>query len=70
MALSPLPANQRTRRFAKPKVEYIEDIGSEEDDDAEDDGSHTPHVHTLTLEAVLDEMEEDNGRPKKRKKAE
>ena len=66
MALSPLPANQRTRRFAKPKVEYIEDIGSEEDDDRDEE--NTPHVHTLTLEAVLDEMEEDNGRPKKRKK--
>ncbi len=70
MALSPLPANQRVRRFAKPKVEYIEDIGSEEEDENEDGEDHTPHVHTLTLEAVLDEMEEDTGRPKKRKKAE
>ena len=70
MALSPLPANQRVRRFAKPKVEYIEDVGSEEDDEAEESGDHSSHVHTLTLEAVLDEMEDDNGRPKKRKKGE
>lgn len=70
MALSPLPTNQRVRRFAKPKVEYVEDVGSEEDDDAEDVANPTSHVHTLTLEAVLDEMEEDNGRPKKRKKGE
>lgn len=69
MALSPLPANQRQRRFEKPKHEYVEDVEDDEDDD-ENPEDHTPHVHTLTLEAVLDEMEEDNGRPKKRKKAE
>ena len=68
MALSPLPTNQRVRRFAKPNLAYIEDIGSEEDDDRDEE--NTPHLHTLSLEAVLDEMEEDNGRPKKRKKAE
>jgi hypothetical protein len=49
-------------------MEYIEDIGTEEDDDRDEE--NTPHLHTLSLEAVLDEMEEDNGRPKKRKKAE
>lgn len=68
MALSPLPANQRQRRFEKPKYDYVEDV--EDDDEDEEEEDHTPHVHTLTLEAVLDEMEEDNGRPKKRKKGE
>lgn len=73
MALSPLPANQRQRRFEKPKYDYVEDV---EDDDEDEDGEEgneddrTSHLHTLTLEAVLDEMEEDNGRPKKRKKGE
>ncbi len=27
---------------------------------------HVPHVHTLSMEEILHEMEEDNGRPRKR----
>ncbi|MES2705421.1 MAG: translation initiation factor IF-3 [Verrucomicrobiota bacterium] len=69
MALSPLPANQRQRRFEKPKYDYVEDV-EDDDEDVEAEEDHTPHVHTLSLEAVLDEMEGDNGRPKKRKKGE
>jgi len=42
-------------------VEDVED--DEEDDDPE---AHRPHLHTLSLEEVLHEMEEDDGRPKKR----
>ncbi|MDB6132422.1 MAG: infc: translation initiation factor if-3 [Verrucomicrobiales bacterium] len=70
MALSPLPANQRQRRFEKPKHDYVEDVHDDEDEDEELEDDHSPHVHTLTLEAVVDEMEDDNGRPKKRRKGE
>jgi translation initiation factor IF-3 len=65
MTLSPLAHQFRHRKFEKPKVEYVEDVG-EGDDDDEDPESHRPHLHTLSLEEVLVEMEEDNGRPKKR----
>lgn len=63
MTLSPLPQHLRHRKFEKPKVEYVEDVEDEEDDDPE---AHKPHVHTLSMEEMLNEMEEDTGRPKKR----
>ncbi|HWB04777.1 MAG TPA: translation initiation factor IF-3 [Verrucomicrobiales bacterium] len=65
MTLSPLAQHLRHRKFEKPKVEYVEDV--EDDEDEEDDpDSHKPHLHTLPLEDILSEMEEDDGRPKKR----
>lgn len=71
MGLSPLPANQRQRKFEKPKGEYVEDVEDEEEEDEEPQQQEVrqPHVHTLPLEKVLDEMEEDDGRPKKRRSA-
>ncbi len=65
LTLSPLAHQHRHRKFEKPKVEYVEDVG-EGDDDDDDPEAHRPHLHTLSLEEVLVEMEEDNGRPKKR----
>jgi len=64
MTLSPLAHQFRHRKFEKPKVEYVEDVHDDEDDD--DPEAHRPHLHTLSLEEVLQEMEEDDGRPKKR----
>jgi translation initiation factor IF-3 len=55
MMLSPLAAHLRHRKYAKPVTEYVE---SEDFDDAEDHhDDHTPHVHTLSLEEILDKME-------------
>jgi translation initiation factor IF-3 len=62
MTLSPLAQHLRHRKFEKPKVEYVEDV-EDEDDDEED---RTPHVHTLTMDEILSQMEEDDGRPKRR----
>ena len=64
MTLSPLAQHLRHRRFEKPKVEYVEDVGEGDDDDDPED--HRPHLHTLSTEEILAEMEEDNGRPKRR----
>jgi len=64
MTLSPLAHQYRHRKFEKPKVEYVEDVEDDEEDD--DPEAHRPHLHTLSLEEVLHEMEEDDGRPKKR----
>lgn len=69
MSLSPLPANQRQRKFGKPKTEYVEDVEDEDDDEEEGEEANNhpkPHHHTLSLEEILDEMEADVGRPKKR----
>ena len=63
--LSPLSQQLRHRNFEKPKMKYVEDVEDDDDED-EDPESHRPHLHTLSLEEVLVEMEEDNGRPKKR----
>jgi translation initiation factor IF-3 len=65
MTLSPLSQQYRHRKFEKPKVEYVEDVEDDDDED-EDPEAHRPHLHTLSLEEVLVEMEEDDGRPKKR----
>ena len=56
MMLSPVASHQRTRKFAKPVTAYVE---NEDFDDAEDadDADHHPHVHTLSLEEILDKME-------------
>lgn len=64
MTLSPLAQQYRHRKFEKPKVEYVEDV--EDDEEEGDPEEHRPHLHTLSLEEVLNEMEEDDGRPKKR----
>lgn len=66
MTLSPLAQHLRHRKFEKPKLEYVEDVPDEEDDDDEEEGDGKPHVHTLSMEEILAEMEEDDGRPKKR----
>jgi translation initiation factor IF-3 len=65
MILSPLGAQQRHRKFEKPKLEYVEDVHDDDDDD-DDPDAHKPHLHTLSTEEILAEMEEDTGRPKKR----
>ena len=65
MTLSPLAHQFRHRKFEKPKMAYVEDVG-EGDDDDDDPESHRPHLHTLSMDEILVEMEEDNGRPKKR----
>lgn len=65
MTLSPLAQHLRHRKFEKPKLEYVEDVEDEEDDD-DDPEANRPHVHTLSTEEILAEMEEDDGRPKKR----
>jgi translation initiation factor IF-3 len=60
MMLSPLAANQRHRKFAKPVAEYVEDedfADADDEEDEEDAEGHTPHVHTLSLEEILDKME-------------
>ncbi len=66
MTLSPLSQHLRHRKFEKLKGDEKLDVEDEEDDDEEEDDSHEPHVHTLPLEEILSEMEEDDGRPKKR----
>jgi translation initiation factor IF-3 len=66
MTLSPLAAHMRHRRFEKPKVAYVEDVPEEDDDHEEDPEAHRPHLHTLSMEEMLTEMDEDDGRPKKR----
>ena len=65
MTLSPLAQHLRHRKFEKPKVEYVEDVEFE-DESNDDPEAHRPHLHTLSTEEILPEMEEDNGRPKKR----
>jgi translation initiation factor IF-3 len=55
MMLSPLAAHLRHRKFAKPVTEYIENEVFDDEDENSDD--HTPHVHTLNLEEILDKME-------------
>jgi len=64
MTLSPLAQHLRHRKFEKPKLAYVEDVEDEDEDDDPED--HKPHVHTLSMEEILAEMEEDDGRPKKR----
>ncbi len=54
MMLSPLASHLRHRKYAKPVSEYVE---SEEFDDEDEQEDHTPHVHTLNLEEILDKME-------------
>ena len=56
MMLSPVASHQRIRKYAKPVTAYVE---NEEFDDAEDedDADHHPHLHTLSLEEILDKME-------------
>ncbi|HEX2748845.1 MAG TPA: translation initiation factor IF-3 [Verrucomicrobiales bacterium] len=69
MTLSPLAQHLRHRKFEKPKGDEIldvEDDDDDEDDEDEEDDSPESHVHTLPLEDILSEMEEDDGRPKKR----
>ena len=65
MTLSPLATHLRHRKFEKPKLAYVEDVG--EGDDDEDEGPEArAQLHTLSIEEILTEMDEDNGRPKKR----
>lgn len=64
MTLSPIAQHLRHRKFEKPKMAYVEDVGDEDDDDEEDE--RTPHVHTLSMDEILSHMEEDDGRPKRR----
>ncbi len=66
MMLSPLPAHQRHRKFAKPVAEYVESEVFDEEDDDDDDGQ--PQAHTLSLEEILDKMEADAGRPPHKRK--
>ena len=56
MMLSPVASHQRTRKYAKPVTAYVE---NEDFDDAEEDADadHHPHLHTLSLEEILDKME-------------
>ena len=59
MMLSPLATHLRHRKFAKPVTAYVEDEefdDIDEDDDKNEDDHH-PHVHTLSLEEILDKME-------------
>jgi translation initiation factor IF-3 len=67
MMLSPLASTQRHRKFAKPTEEYEEEEDDDEDED-QDEEVHNPHHHTLSLEEILDTMEEDSGRPSPKRK--
>ena len=64
MTLSPLAQHLRHRKFEKPKAAYVEDV--EDDDEPEDGDSQRSHVHTLSMEEMLQQMEQDDGRPRKR----
>lgn len=58
MMLSPLATHLRHRKFAKPVTAYVEDEDFDDmEDEDEKEESHTPHVHTLSLEEILDKME-------------
>lgn len=59
MMLSPLAAHLRHRKFAKPVTAYVEDedFDDMDEDDDKNEEDHHPHVHTLSLEEILDKME-------------
>ena len=59
MMLSPLATHLRHRKFAKPVTAYVEDeeFDDIDEDDDKNEEDHHPHVHTLSLEEILDKME-------------
>lgn len=59
MMLSPLATHLRHRKFAKPVTAYVEDEDFDDidEDDDKNEEDHHPHVHTLSLEEILDKME-------------
>lgn len=68
MTLSPHAANQRVRKFEKPKHEYVEDVEDEEHDDREQEEADKKEAHrTLTLEEMLAGMEDQDGKHSKKK---
>lgn len=68
MTLSPHAANQRVRKFEKPKQEYVEDVEDEEHDDREQEEADKKEAHrTLSLEEMLAGMEDQDGKHSKKK---